>query len=122
MLFHVSSHLEYAVKFPSTLIINIHAEGNTEQTIIEESFKVTPDVKNEEFRHDSGGNCYVRLATGDAKTLSIDYAATDNDNWIGVRLVEMKKNQSLPSNVHSSGPVKWFWRWVHTSARHIAAH
>jgi transglutaminase-like putative cysteine protease len=76
MLFHVSSHLEYTVKFPSTLIINIHAEGNTGQTILEESFKVTPDVNTEEFHHDSGGNRYVRLETGDAKTLVIDYAAT----------------------------------------------
>ena len=42
MLFHVSCHLEYAVRFPSTLILNVHAQRNASQTILEEQFVVEP--------------------------------------------------------------------------------
>lgn len=76
MQFHVSSHLEYTVKFPSTLILNIHAQRNSGQTILEESFSVTPNVKAEEFLLDHATNRFMRLETGDAKRLVIDYEAT----------------------------------------------
>src|SRR4051812_26851526 len=76
MQFHVSSHLEYTVKFPSTLILNIHAQRDFGQTILEENFTVTPKVKAEEFPLDNGMNRFMRLETGDEKRLVIDYAAT----------------------------------------------
>jgi transglutaminase-like putative cysteine protease len=76
MQFLVSSHLEYTVKFPSTLILNIQAEGNTGQTILAEKFTVSPAVPVEEFVQADGGNRYVRLETGDVTKLVIDYSAT----------------------------------------------
>ncbi|CAN5611317.1 transglutaminase family protein [soil metagenome] len=75
MLFHVSSHLEYEVKFPSSLILNIHAQRNSGQTILEESFTVTPNIKAEEFPLDNGMNRFLRMETGDEKKIVIDYAA-----------------------------------------------
>lgn len=76
MQFHVLSHLEYTVKFPSNLILNIHAQRNSGQTILEENFTVSPNVKTEEFLLDNGTNRLIRLQTGDEKKLVIDYAAT----------------------------------------------
>jgi transglutaminase-like putative cysteine protease len=75
MRFHVSSHLEYTVKFPSTMIFNIHAQRNPAQTILEERFSVEPYVKVEEFLSENGENRFVRLETGESKQLVIDYAA-----------------------------------------------
>jgi transglutaminase-like putative cysteine protease len=76
MLFHVASHLEYTVKFPSTLILNIQAQGGSGQTILDEKLTVSPKLPTEEFLHTNGLNRYVRLETGDAEKLSIDYTAT----------------------------------------------
>ncbi len=76
MQFQVSAHLEYVVKFPSTLILNIHAQKNFGQTILKESFTVEPSVKSEEFVLDNGANRYMRLETGDEKRLVVEYAAT----------------------------------------------
>lgn len=76
MRFHVSSHLEYDVGFPSTLILNIHAQRNSGQTIVEERFTVEPAVKMEEFLFENGENRVVRLETGRKKQLIIDYSAT----------------------------------------------
>jgi hypothetical protein len=67
MQFHVSSHLEYTVKFPSSLILNIHAQRNSGQTILEERFTVEPNVNTEEFLLDNGTNRFMRLETGDEK-------------------------------------------------------
>ena len=36
MLFRVSAELEYEAKFPSTLILNIHAQRNASQAILDE--------------------------------------------------------------------------------------
>lgn len=76
MRFHVSGHLEYAVRFPSTLILNIHAQRSSGQTILEERFTVEPRVKIEEFLLDYGESRFVRLETGNKKNLTIDYTAT----------------------------------------------
>jgi transglutaminase-like putative cysteine protease len=76
MRFHVSSQLQYTAKIPSTLIFNIHAQKNSGQTIVDEKFTVTPQVKVEEFYLENGGNRFVRLETGPATTLSVDYSAT----------------------------------------------
>jgi len=76
MRFHVSGHLEYAVKFPSTLILNIHAQRTAGQTMLDERFAIEPYIKVEEFLLDSGENRFVRLETGRKKSLTIDYTAT----------------------------------------------
>ncbi len=76
MRFLVSGHLEYDVAFPSTLILNIHAQRTSSQTILEEQFQVEPYVKVEEFLSDGGENRFVRLETGKKKHIAIHYHAT----------------------------------------------
>jgi transglutaminase-like putative cysteine protease len=76
MLFHVSCELEYTAKFPSTLILNIHAQRSASQTILEEEFVVEPRVKVEEFTPDGSDNRFIRLETGSHETLSMTYKAS----------------------------------------------
>ena len=76
MRFQVSSHLEYSISLPSTLILNIHAQRNAGQTILEEQFSCDPYVKIEEFSPDGDENRFVRLETGKKKRLTISYTAT----------------------------------------------
>jgi hypothetical protein len=80
MLFHVSCALEYTSRFPSTLILNIHAQQSASQTILEEQFLVEPHVKVNEFTQDGSENRFIRLETGRHKKLAITYeAAVDCD-------------------------------------------
>ena len=44
-VFDVSCRLEYAVSFPSTLILNVHAQRNASQTVMDEHFAVEPRVQ-----------------------------------------------------------------------------
>ena len=76
MLFHVSCELEYAVRFPSTFILNIHAQRGGAQTILEEQFTVKPRLKVSEFTPEGSDNRFVRLETGRHKHLSIAYSAS----------------------------------------------
>lgn len=76
LLFNVSCHLEYAVKFPSTLILNVHAQRSASQTILKEEFEVTPDVRITEFTTPGNDSRFVRLETGARKKLAISYAAS----------------------------------------------
>jgi transglutaminase-like putative cysteine protease len=76
MRFKVSCYVEYDIGFPSTLILNIHAQRNTSQSIIDERFVVEPRLKIDEFMADDSANRFVRLETGRKKHLSIAYEAT----------------------------------------------
>lgn len=75
MIFHCSADLEYSVKFPSTLILNVHAQRNASQTILEEQFTIEPRVKVEEFHLRGSDNRFIRLETGRRKSLVIHYQA-----------------------------------------------
>ncbi len=75
MRFRVSCHVEYDISFPSTLILNMHAQRNAAQIIAEEKFSVEPRVKTDEFIADGNANRFVRLETGRKKHLSINYEA-----------------------------------------------
>lgn len=76
MLFHVRADLEYAAKFPSTMILNIHAQRSASQVILEEQLSIEPRVKVEEFTQDITGNRFLRLDTGRHKTLAVHYTAS----------------------------------------------
>lgn len=77
MKFQVTSHLEYIAKFPSTLILNIFAQRNAGQEILEEHFAAnTQDLSYEEFQLEHGCSRYVRLETGKATQFILDYSAT----------------------------------------------
>ena len=66
MLFRVSAELEYEAKFPSTLILNIHAQRNASQVILDEQLTVEPRIKVAEFT-DATDNRFLRLETGRAQ-------------------------------------------------------
>ena len=75
MLFRVAAELEYEAKFPSTLILNIHAQRNASQVILDEQLVVEPRVKVTEFT-DATENRFLRLETGSHTHLALRYAAT----------------------------------------------
>jgi hypothetical protein len=76
MLFHVSCRLEYAVRFPSTLILNVHAQHNESQSIVTEQLGLDPVVPIEHFRVPGSENRFVRLETGENPGLVVTYSAT----------------------------------------------
>ena len=49
MRFKVSCQLEYDISFPSTLILNVHAQQNASQSILASGSLVEPRTKVEEF-------------------------------------------------------------------------
>jgi transglutaminase-like putative cysteine protease len=76
MIFHVSCKLEYTVRFPSTMILNVHAQRNSSQTVLQEEFAIEPKVRVSEFIAEGTENRFIRLETGRHKALAISYAAT----------------------------------------------
>ncbi len=74
MIFDVSAELDYAVQFPSALILSMHAQHNASQTIIEEDFAVEPRVPVREYADDFG-NRFIRLDTGKHTQLALRYRA-----------------------------------------------
>jgi transglutaminase-like putative cysteine protease len=76
MLFNVSCELSYTVSFPSTLILNIHAQRNACQTVVAEQFSVEPKVRFSELPAELSGNRFVRIETGRRKELLIRYSAS----------------------------------------------
>ena len=76
MLFDVSCGLEYAVKFPSTLILNIQAQRNPSQTVLREQLTIEPAIRVVELTSDGSHNRFLRIETGRHKTFSISYTAS----------------------------------------------
>lgn len=76
MLFHVASHLEYAVTSPSTLILNIHGQRTPTQKILQESLVVEPGLAAEELAMAGTDNRYIRIETGAHRSLAISYRAS----------------------------------------------
>jgi transglutaminase-like putative cysteine protease len=74
MIFDVSAELDYAVRFPSAMILSMHAQHNASQTVLEEDFAVEPRVPVREYADDLG-NRFIRLETGKHKQLAIRYRA-----------------------------------------------
>jgi transglutaminase-like putative cysteine protease len=81
MLFHVSCDLEYAAQFPTTIILNVHAQRNPSQTVLHEQFAVKPAMKISEFTPDGSDNRFIRLKTGRHKKLAVSYTATVECNF-----------------------------------------
>lgn len=75
MLFRVSCELEYAVRFPSTILLSVHAQRNASQTVLEEHFEVEPRIRVGEFTPEGTGNRFIRLKTGRFKKLAVHYKA-----------------------------------------------
>src|SRR4029078_3493629 len=75
MRFKVSCQLVYDIRFPSTLILNMHAQRNASQTISKEHFSVEPRTKVDEFVADGNANRFIRLETGRKKHLALESEA-----------------------------------------------
>jgi transglutaminase-like putative cysteine protease len=84
MKFRVSSELDYDVKVPSTLILNIHALKTGHQTMLEEKLTVSPDIKIEELAAVNGENRFIRLDIATPGSISIRYEAVV-DNYYEVK-------------------------------------
>lgn len=78
MIFEVSCRLEYQVDFPSTLVLNVHAQRNAAQTVTEERFSIEPRVRFHESVDPATGNRFVMLRTGSRKRLEVNYFARVN--------------------------------------------
>lgn len=76
MIFNVSCDLEYALRFPSTLILNIHAQKNETQSVREEQFACEPALPFQEFMLEGSHSRFIRLQTGTAKSLKLHYSAS----------------------------------------------
>ena len=76
MQFNVSCELAYAVRFPSTLILNIHAQHGQWQMILDERFTVEPAMPFTEFSLEGSDSRFIRLETGPHKTVTLSYSAT----------------------------------------------
>lgn len=74
MAFHIRAELHYSVLKRSTVLLGIHALATPNQTLSEERLQVTPGVMWEELRMGKGDNRYIRLDTGSATTLDIEYS------------------------------------------------
>lgn len=72
MIFDVSADLDYTVRFPSAMILSVHAQQNASQTVLEEHFAVEPRVPMSEYTDDLG-NRFIRLETGQNGQLAIRY-------------------------------------------------
>ena len=93
MIFNVSCELEYQVQFPTTLILNLHAQRNSAQAVLSEQFSVDPKVKVGEFVAEAAGNRFVRVQTGDSKHIAIHYAATVDCDY---QLLAARKLEATP--------------------------
>lgn len=81
MKFNVTAKLDYVINSASTLILNIHALRTPEQTVLEETFSVTPEVKIEELHSVGGENRMMRLDIPEACRLSVNYSAVVNNSF-----------------------------------------
>jgi transglutaminase-like putative cysteine protease len=81
MKLQLACDLEYEAQFPSTLILNVHAQHNAAQTILEEQLVVEPRVAVESLTPTGSENRFIRIETGKAKQLSIRYRATVDCNY-----------------------------------------
>lgn len=93
MIFDVTCKLDYAVAFPSTLILNLHAQRNAAQTVMDEHFAIEPRVRFNEFVAHTGGNRFVRVQTGRARRIRIEYSARVD---CSIRLLQAKELGAMP--------------------------
>lgn len=84
MKFKVSAELEYDIKAPSTLILNIHALKTAHQAVLNEELSIEPHLKMEELNAVNGENRFARLVIPEAGLVNIRYEALV-DNYYEVK-------------------------------------
>ncbi|GAB3905293.1 transglutaminase-like domain-containing protein [Mucilaginibacter boryungensis] len=93
MKFNVSAQLEYNISSASTLVLNIHALRTPEQTVLQETFTVNPEVRIEELQNIGGENRSIRLEVPDACQLKVNYTALVNNSFV---ITNHRKIQETP--------------------------
>jgi transglutaminase-like putative cysteine protease len=81
MKLKIACDLQYEVKFPSTLILNVHAQHTPAQTILDERVVIEPELRSEVLTPTGSENRFLRIETGKKKQLSIRYRATVDCNY-----------------------------------------
>jgi transglutaminase-like putative cysteine protease len=93
MKFQVSSELAYRVNSSSTLLVNIHALRAPGQTIIEETFIVTPYIQTEELTSVNYENRFIRLEAEAGTFLTISYKATIEASY---KIIDKPESEFVP--------------------------
>lgn len=75
MKFNVFTQMEYVVRSPGTLILNIHALRSPQQTVLNEEFTIEPYIKAEELMLALGENRLVRFEVAEPGTIKVTYKA-----------------------------------------------
>jgi len=104
MQFHVSSHLEYEAKFPSTILFSIQAQHTDSQVITNESLVFDPPLSYEEIEVDE--NRFLRLETGQEKSIQVTYQATvDSES----ELLPAKEIDSMPVSDYGRAAIPYLF-------------
>jgi transglutaminase-like putative cysteine protease len=77
----IACDLEYEVPFPSTLILNVHAQRNPAQAILDERLAIAPRTRSEMLTQAGSENRFLRIETGRKKRLHVRYRATVDCNY-----------------------------------------
>lgn len=93
MIFNISCEIDYEIRFPSTLILSVHAQRNSAQVVLEEKFSIEPTATFSEFLAEGSGNRFVRVETGNRKELRVRYAAAVDCDY---HLLAAKKLHATP--------------------------
>lgn len=75
MKFQIKGHLAYQAKGPATIISSLHCMRTLGQTISDESFITSRQVRYEELEVGLGQNRFSRITLNEASELSLDYSA-----------------------------------------------
>lgn len=81
MKFSVSSKLEYDIRSPATIILNIHALNTTIQKVEAENFVIDPVVEHAVLASPTKENNFIRLNISEPAYLKISYEATVEKNF-----------------------------------------
>jgi transglutaminase-like putative cysteine protease len=81
MKFKVKADLDYDVKSPATIILNIHALRSANQMVLEEVLTINPYMKAEELTSSHGENRFLRLEVPDSGLVTIQYTATVDNSF-----------------------------------------
>ena len=111
MLFNVACDLEYTARFPSTLILNVHAQRNASQAILEETFVHEAAHTSLDAAHANSAG-WVSAQTKDVNFIST--YARDNPRtedvaesfltWLAVRYRSSRITPALATTIQQTIP------------------
>lgn len=75
MKFFVSSRIDYEIRPPATLLLNIRARNSRAQKVLKERFVLSPEIGSEEIFSEPDHNRFDRVAVSDLDRLTVQYEA-----------------------------------------------